>query len=132
MSRHPLSVRASEPASGAAGPGPGHAPDHRPLYVRSLRLKHLRPAPWQRMLLAEGSLLLPAVLVLGDLASAWLIPVFPVAVAAVVKAHDLLAGLLCALPPRSQARAGAGGESGNATGAAPRGGSAPGGGSRSD
>ena len=74
-----------------------------PLYSRLLRLRHVRPNGWQRALLAEGALALGVLLVLADLASAWTLVVLPLAVAAVVKAHDALAGLLArpagAAPP---------------------------------
>lgn len=70
------------------------APPGGSIYGRLLRLRHIRPNAWQRALFIEGSLVAGIVLVLADLASAWLIPVLPVAVAAVVKFHDLLAGAL--------------------------------------
>jgi hypothetical protein len=66
----------------------------RPLYPRLLDLRHIHPNAWQRALLGEGALALAVVLVLADVASAWTLLVLPLAVAVVVKAHDLLAGLL--------------------------------------
>ena len=66
----------------------------RTLYGRLLRLRHIRPRPWQRALLSDGSFVLGILLVLADLASAWTPLVLPVAVAAVVKAHDVVAGEL--------------------------------------
>jgi hypothetical protein len=66
----------------------------RPLYPRLLRLRHIHPNAWQRALLGEGALALAVLLVLADLATAWTLLVLPLAVAAVVKAHDLLAGQL--------------------------------------
>lgn len=63
----------------------------RPLYPRLLRLRHVAPNAWQRALLGEGVLALAALLVLADLATAWTLLVLPLAVAAVVKAHDVLA-----------------------------------------
>jgi hypothetical protein len=65
-----------------------------PLYPRLLRLRHIHPNAWQRALLGEGALALALLLVLADLATAWTLLVLPLAVAAVVKAHDLLAGRL--------------------------------------
>jgi len=65
-----------------------------PLYPRLLRLRHIRPNVWQRALLGEGALALAVLLVLADLATTWTLLVLPVAVAAVVKANDVLAGLL--------------------------------------
>jgi hypothetical protein len=66
----------------------------RPLYWRLLHLRHIEPNAWQRALFAEGSLLLAGLLVLADMASAWLLLVLPVTVAAVVKAHDVVDGML--------------------------------------
>ena len=68
--------------------------ERRPFYVRLLRLRHLRLRAWQRAVLGEGALVLAVLLVLADLASAWALLVLPVVVAAVVKAHDVVAGLL--------------------------------------
>ena len=65
-----------------------------PLYPRLLRLKHVHPNGWQRAVLGEGMALVGGVLALADVASAWSVVVLPVAVAGVVKAHDVLAGLL--------------------------------------
>ena len=65
-----------------------------PLYPKLLRLQHIHPNAWQRALLGEGMALLGVLLAMADLASAWSIVVLPVAVAVIVKAHDLLAGHL--------------------------------------
>ena len=65
-----------------------------PLYPRLLHLRNIHPNAWQRALLGEGALALAVLLVLADLATAWTLLVLPLAVAAVVKAHDLLAGAL--------------------------------------
>lgn len=79
----------------ADGPPPPRRPrGKRPLYARLLDLRHVHPNAWQRALLGEGSVAAGVVLVLADVASAWTIPVLPLAVAAVVKANDLLAGAL--------------------------------------
>jgi hypothetical protein len=64
------------------------------LYPRLLRLRRLRLRAWQRAVLGEGALALAVLLVLADLASAWTLLVLPVLVAALVKAHDVVAGLL--------------------------------------
>ena len=69
-------------------------PHRRPLYPRLLHLQHVHPNAWQRALLGEGALALAVLLVLADLATAWTLLVLPLAVAIVVKAHDLLAGRL--------------------------------------
>jgi hypothetical protein len=108
----------SEPGPTGAGERPdppeaaaARAAPRRPLYPRLLGLKNVRPSGWQRALLGEGALALAVVLVLADLASAWSLVVLPLGVAAVVKAHDVLAGLLAALRPAGPA---------NDDGAAPR------------
>ena len=65
-----------------------------PLYPRLLRLRNVHPNAWQRAVLGEGMAILGILLALADLASAWSIVVLPVAVAVVVKAHDVVTGLL--------------------------------------
>ena len=65
-----------------------------PLYPRLLHLQHVHPNSWQRALLGEGMAVLGGLLALADVASAWSILVLPVAVGAVVKAHDVLVGHL--------------------------------------
>jgi hypothetical protein len=66
----------------------------KPIYPRLLRLHHVRPNAWQRAVLGEGAVGAGALLALADLASAWAVVVLPVTVAGIVKAHDLLQGLL--------------------------------------
>ncbi len=73
---------------------PARAKPSRPLYPRLLRLRHIHPNAWQRAALGEGALAVAALLVLADLASAWTLLVLPVTVALVVKAHDVLEGIL--------------------------------------
>jgi hypothetical protein len=70
--------------------------EKRPLYPRLLRLKHVHPNAWQRAALGEGAFGVAGLLCLADVASLWTLVVLPVGVAAVVKAHDLLAGALAA------------------------------------
>ncbi len=65
-----------------------------PLYPRLLRLRNIHPNAWQRAVLGEGMAVVGVLLALADLASAWSIVVLPVAVAGVVKAHDLVSGVL--------------------------------------
>lgn len=72
----------------------GTASHRPPLYPRLLRLRHVAPSAWQRAALGEGAVLLATLLVLADVATAWTLVALPLAVAAVVKGHDLLAGLL--------------------------------------
>jgi hypothetical protein len=66
----------------------------RPLYPRLLRLRHLQPSAWQRVLLFEGVIAVAVVVVLADKASLWTVPVLPVVVAAVVKFNDVVVGML--------------------------------------
>jgi hypothetical protein len=75
-------------------PDPAAAEPKPPLYWRALRLQHLRPNGWQRAILVEGVLALAVILVLADVATAWTLLVLPLASAAIVKGHDVLAGLL--------------------------------------
>jgi hypothetical protein len=69
-------------------------PQKRPLYPRLLRLKNVHPNAWQRAALGEGAFGVAALLCLADVASLWTLVALPVAVAAVVKAHDVVAGVL--------------------------------------
>lgn len=73
---------------------PSSAQAKEPLYPRLLRLRHVSPSSWQRAVLGEGMIATGALLAMADLASAWSMVVLPVAVAGIVKAHDLLAGAL--------------------------------------
>ena len=90
------SAGADDDGSAAVSAGTPAAPARvkRPLYPRLLHLQHIHPNAWQRAVLGEGALALAALLVLADLATAWTLLVLPLAVALVVKAHDLLAGAL--------------------------------------
>ena len=69
-----------------------------PFYSRMLRLRHIHPRPWHRAVLGEGSIALAGLLVMMDVASSWVLVALPVAVAATVKFHDLLAGALAPSP----------------------------------
>lgn len=89
----PAGPAAADPAAGDGVPAVT-PPAKRPLYPRLLRLRHIEPNAWQRALLGEGALAVAALLVLADLATAWTLLVLPVAVAVIVKAHDLLAGAI--------------------------------------
>ncbi len=98
-----------------AGSGDKKKKKKRPLYPRLLRLRNVQPNAWQRAALGEGALAIAAVLVLADVASAWTLLALPLAVAGVVKAHDVLAGLLSRTPDpsavdRADADAGSGPE----------------------
>jgi hypothetical protein len=68
--------------------------DKQPLYPTLLRLQHVHPNAWQRAALGEGMAVVGGLAALADLASAWSVVALPVAVAVVVKAHDVLAGYL--------------------------------------
>ena len=59
-----------------------------------VRLRHVHPKAWQRATLDVGPPVLAVLLVLADLATGWTLLVLPVGVAAVVKSHDVVAGLL--------------------------------------
>ena len=65
-----------------------------PYYPRLLGLKHVHPNGWQRAALVEGMVVIGALVALADKATAWAPLILPVAVAAVVKFHDVIAGLL--------------------------------------
>ncbi len=74
-----------------------------PLYPRLLQLKNVHPNAWQRAFLGEGMAVLGALLVMADLASGWAILVLPLAMALVVKSHDVMAGLLTEEQPAPDA-----------------------------
>ena len=63
-------------------------------YERTLGLQHLRLPAWVRALLAEGSVVLGVLLSFADLASVWVVILLPIAVAAMVKFHDAVQGVL--------------------------------------
>ena len=87
----------AEPPQVVPEPAP-HVPpaksEKKPLYPRLLRLQHIHPNAWQRAALGEGAIGVGVLLSMADLASAWTILALPLAVAAIVKAHDALQGLL--------------------------------------
>ena len=70
----------------------------RPLYWRVLGLRHVQPSSWQRAIFVEGAFALAVILVLADLATAWLILALPLVVALVVKGQDVLVGWLREAP----------------------------------
>lgn len=87
----------STAADPSAGGGAAAAVGHRtktPLYWRLLRLRNIRPNGWQRAVLVEGVLAVSVTLVLADVASAWTLLALPLASLVVVKAHDVLVGML--------------------------------------
>jgi hypothetical protein len=86
VSRGPLAHTAPDVQRGKAA--------KTPFYPQLLRLKNVHPNAWQRALFGEGMALIGVLLAMADLASAWSILVLPVAVAVIVKCHDVLAGLL--------------------------------------
>jgi hypothetical protein len=96
---NPAEAPAVAAPGSAAAPGGAATPSKAPLYWRLLRLRHIRPNGWQRAILVEGVAALSIVLVLADVATAWTLLVLPLSSAALVKGHDVLAGLL--RPPSS-------------------------------
>jgi hypothetical protein len=74
----------------------------RPLYPQLLRLQHVHPNAWQRAVLGEGMVVVGLLLAAADVASLWTPVVLPVAVAAVVKAHDVTVGLLAPPAPHPE------------------------------
>lgn len=85
---------------------------HRSFYLSILRLNRLRPSGLQRILLIEGSLVAGIVIALADVASAWIVLVLPLLVAATVKFEDVVA---TALSGEGDERSGSGPDSGTRT-----------------
>ncbi len=103
MTRRPFGEPLPAAGASSTGPDPTETPvdafdgasegeARRPLLVRLLRLRHLHPAGWQRVLLGDVPLVLALLLVLADLASAWLLLALPAAVAVMVVLHEVVAG----------------------------------------
>jgi hypothetical protein len=86
--------RQQGPAAAAGADALTDEQPRRALYPRLLGLRHVRLRGWQRALFGEGTLVVAVLLVLADLASAWTLVALPLAVALVVKAHDVLAAML--------------------------------------
>jgi hypothetical protein len=78
-----------------------------PLYHRLLRLRHYRPGTVTTAVLFEGSIVAPVVLSLAEILDWWSVPVVPLAVAAMVKFNDAVAGLQHGRPERPAAPAAA-------------------------
>jgi hypothetical protein len=66
----------------------------RPVYVRLLRLRHLKLSPAASLLLFEGSVALAVLFSLAEIIMGWAVVAVPVAVALMVKFNDVIAGLL--------------------------------------
>ncbi len=66
----------------------------RPLYFRLLRIRHLTLRPWATFVLFEGSIGLAILLALADVVDGWAVLALPIAVAAMVKLNDIVAGAL--------------------------------------
>ncbi|HWL36672.1 MAG TPA: hypothetical protein VNQ77_10800 [Frankiaceae bacterium] len=75
-----------------------------PLYPRVLRLEHVHPNGWQRALLVEGMAVAGGLVALADRATAWAPLILPIGAAAVVKFHDVLAGVLPRREPSAETR----------------------------
>ena len=76
-----------------SGPGPARARRHGSLYHRLLRLRYYRPKPFMTFLLFEGSVVAAVLLSLAEILNWWSVVALPVAVAALVKFNDVVAGL---------------------------------------
>ena len=74
----------------------------RPLYARLLRLRHTALSRWQAVVLFDGVLVVGVLMALAEVASAWTPVVLPAAVALVVKAYDVVAGLAGPFPPAGE------------------------------
>ena len=68
--------------------------EHRPLYARMLRLRHLAPSGLLCFVFLEGAIALGVLLALAELVSWWGVIVLPVTVALMVKLNDAIAGSL--------------------------------------
>jgi hypothetical protein len=79
----------SWPRAGAAGVGdePG-----RPLYVRLLRLRYLKPSATLCFVFLEGATALGVLLALAELVDWWGVVILPACIAAMVKINDVVAG----------------------------------------
>jgi hypothetical protein len=73
---------------------PVEEPRVRPLYARVLRLRHFAPSATVCFILLEGSVVSALVLALAELVSWWGLIFVPLAVALLVKANDVVAGLV--------------------------------------
>ena len=76
-------------------PRPKRAQDRRrgSLYHRLLQLRYYRPKPVMTFILFEGSVILAVLLSLAEIVDWWSVLALPVAVAALVKFNDVIAGL---------------------------------------
>ena len=72
----------------------GDVKDHRPLYARMLRLRHISPSGVLCFVFLEGACSLGILLALAELVSWWGVLVLPATVAVMVKLNDVIAGLL--------------------------------------
>lgn len=68
--------------------------EHRPLYARALRVRHLAPSGLLCFVFLEGAIALGILLALAELVSWWGVIVLPITVAAMVKLNDVIAGSL--------------------------------------
>lgn len=64
----------------------------RPWYARALGLRHIHLSHVWCVVLFEGSIALGLLMALTELVSWWVVPVLPLAVAAMVKTNDVIAG----------------------------------------
>lgn len=73
---------------------PAPVVEHRPLYGRMLRLRHIAPSGLLCFVFLEGSIALGLLLALAELVSWWGVLVLPAMVALMVKLNDVIAGSL--------------------------------------
>lgn len=71
----------------------GPSDSHRTWYSRALGLKNIRLSGLWSVVFFEGSIALALLLALTEQISWWVVVAFPVAVAAMVKLNDVVAGV---------------------------------------
>ena len=68
------------------------------LYLRLLRIRHLKPRPWVMFLLVEAPILGAVLLALAEIVNWWAVLVVPATVAVWLKFSDVIAGETYARP----------------------------------
>lgn len=84
----------------------GRARTDTPLYAWVLRLRHIHPGAVLCFVLFEGTTALAGLLAFAELVSWWLVPVLPLAVAAMVKLNDVVVGAFTTVPTTATAPTG--------------------------
>lgn len=72
---------------------PSQETNYRSWYSRALRLKNIRLSGLWSVVFFEGSIALAVLLALTEQISWWVVLIFPLAVAAMVKLNDVVAGV---------------------------------------